>query len=71
MEGLGHHYLYGLAVDSGDPQNVIVSASMDPSNAYSVEDAESSVYRRGEDGKKWEPISNGLPERSTVISNYL
>jgi hypothetical protein len=41
MEGLRHHYLYGLAVDSGDPQNVIVCASMGPSSAYTVEDAES------------------------------
>ena len=29
-EGLRHHYLYGLAVDSGDPNNVIVSASVGP-----------------------------------------
>jgi SAM-dependent methyltransferase len=36
---LRHHYLYGLAVDSGNPQNVIVSASMGPSTAYSVEDS--------------------------------
>ena len=61
MEGMRHSYLYGLAIDSGDPQVVIVSASIGPSMAYSVEDAESFVYRRNDDGKKWEAVSNGLP----------
>jgi photosystem II stability/assembly factor-like uncharacterized protein len=46
MEGLKHSYLYGLAVDSGDPQVVIVSASVGPGKAYSIENAESFVYRR-------------------------
>jgi photosystem II stability/assembly factor-like uncharacterized protein len=46
MEGLRHSYLYGLAVDSGDPQVVIVSASVGPGKAYSIENAESFVYRR-------------------------
>jgi photosystem II stability/assembly factor-like uncharacterized protein len=68
-EGLRHHYLYGLAVDSGDAQNVIVSASMGPGSAYSIEDAESFVYRRDEDDKKWKAISNGLPEsKGTTIT---
>jgi photosystem II stability/assembly factor-like uncharacterized protein len=62
MEGFRHRYLYGLAVDSGDPHVVIVSASMGPGSAYSVDNAKSFVYRRSEDGKKWEHISNGLPE---------
>jgi hypothetical protein len=62
MEGMRHSYLYGLAVDSGDPQVVIVSASVGPSKAYSIENAESFVYSRNEDNKKWEAISNGLPE---------
>jgi hypothetical protein len=61
-EGLRHHYLYGLAVDSGDPNNVIISASLGPGSAYYFEDAESFVYKKSNDGKKWEAISNGLPE---------
>jgi photosystem II stability/assembly factor-like uncharacterized protein len=64
MEGMKHGYLYGLAVDSGDPQAVIVSASVGPGKAYSIENAESFVYRRDEDGKKWNPVSNGLPRPS-------
>ena len=62
MEGLKHSYLYGLAVDSGNPQVVIVSASIGPSKAYSTENAESFVYRKDEDGRKWRAVSNGLPE---------
>jgi photosystem II stability/assembly factor-like uncharacterized protein len=62
MEGLKHSYLYGLAVDSGNPQVVIVSASRGPTKAYSTENAESFVYRRDEDGRKWRAVSNGLPE---------
>jgi photosystem II stability/assembly factor-like uncharacterized protein len=61
-EGLNHHYLYGLAVDSGNPQTVIVSAAVGPATAYSVEDAESFLYRREEDGKRWNTISNGFPK---------
>ena len=71
MEGMRHSYLYGLAVDSGDPQVVIVSASVGPSKAYSIENAESFVYRRNEDGKKWEGISNGLPGPSGTTITLL
>jgi photosystem II stability/assembly factor-like uncharacterized protein len=69
IDGLRHHYLYGLAVDSGDPQNVIVSASVGPGSAYSIENAEAFVYRRDENDKKWKAISNGLPEpKGTTIT---
>jgi photosystem II stability/assembly factor-like uncharacterized protein len=69
VEGLRYQYIYGLAVDYDDPQIVIVSASMGPGTAYSTENAESFVYRREEDGKKWKAISNGLPEPTgTTIS---
>lgn len=71
MEGMRHSYLYGLAVDPGDPQVVIVSASVGPSRAYSIENAESFVYRRNEDGKKWEAISNGLPRPSGTTITLL
>ena len=69
MEGFRHHYLYGLAVDSGDPQIVIVLAATGPGKAYSTENAESFVYRRDEDGQKWKAVSNGLPEsRGTTVA---
>jgi photosystem II stability/assembly factor-like uncharacterized protein len=62
MEGLKHSYLFGLAVDSGNPQIVLVSASIGPSKAYLTENAESFVYRKDKDGGKWRTITNGLPE---------
>jgi photosystem II stability/assembly factor-like uncharacterized protein len=78
--GLNHHdYLSGLAVDSGDPKTVIVSASQSAYQAHSRTDAESLIYRRissvddtdssnGSDDN-WELVSNGLPEpRGTIIS---
>ena len=71
MDGLKYGYLYGLAVDSGDPQNVIVSVSTGPVSAYSVEYAESYVYRRGKDGQKWSAISNGLPGPSGATITIL
>jgi hypothetical protein len=74
--GLKHHYLAGLAVDSGDPQNVIVSASHSAWQAHSIEAAESLAYRRrseGENGnnQEWKPITNGLPESSGTIISVL
>jgi hypothetical protein len=76
--GLKHHYLYGLAVDSGDPQNVIVSASHSAWQAHSIEAAESLVYRRSLEGKEddknseeWKQITNGLPEQSGTIISIL
>src|ERR671920_665177 len=71
MEGLKHSYLYGIAVDSADPQVVIVSASVGPGKAYSIENAESFVYRRYEDGKKWEAVTNGLPKPSGTTITLL
>ena len=72
--GLRHQYLYGLAVDSGNPNTVIVSASFGPSTAYYVKDAESFVYRKSDDEENWKLISNGLPESggttiATLVSN--
>jgi photosystem II stability/assembly factor-like uncharacterized protein len=71
--GLRHHYLYGLAVDSGDPDTVIVSASIGPGKAYYTEDAESFVYRRSDDDgeKKWKAISKGFPEPSGTTITVL
>jgi photosystem II stability/assembly factor-like uncharacterized protein len=69
MEGLKYSYLYGLAVDSGNPQVVLVSASIGPSRAYSTENAESFVYRK--DNRKWRAVTNGLPEPSgTTITIF-
>jgi hypothetical protein len=56
----------------GIPQVIIVSASMGPGSAYSVEDAESFVYKKDEDGRKWRAVSNGLPEPAgTTITIFV
>lgn len=60
-EGMRHHYVYGLAVDSGDPHTVIVSASYGARGAHSNgPQAESYLYRREGNGD-WEIIQEGLP----------
>jgi len=74
-----HDYLVGLAVGSGDPKTVIVSASQSAYQAHSRTDAESLVYRRttsvedtdSNNGshEDWKLVSRGLPEsRGTIIS---
>ena len=54
-------HFYGLAVDSADPQTVIVSASLGAWQAHSIENANSVVYRRSADGEEWKIVSNSLP----------
>ena len=53
-------------------QNVIVSASMGPSSAYTVEGTESFVYRRGEDGINGSPFQMVSPNQvpwTRIIGN--
>jgi photosystem II stability/assembly factor-like uncharacterized protein len=83
--GLGDYdYLFSVAVDSGDPKTVIVSASEWPTKAYSLEDAESLIYRRtssiveeadddsnSNDIKEWKIVSNGLPKPSGTLISVL
>src|SRR5687768_8289351 len=46
-EGLRHHYMWGLAVDPGDPDTVVVSAARGPREAHApLTMAESTVYRK-------------------------
>ena len=68
-EGLRHHYLHGLAVNSSDPQNVIVSASLGAWQAHNIENANSVLYKRSADGETWKNVSKGLPEsKGTIIT---
>jgi photosystem II stability/assembly factor-like uncharacterized protein len=63
IAGLRHRYLYGLGVDSEDPQIVIVSASSGAWQAhYTGQDTESFIYRRSDDDGEWKLVSKGLPE---------
>jgi hypothetical protein len=82
VEGLDDYdYLFSLAVDSGNPQTVIVSASQWPTKAYSLEDAESLVYRRtssiedaddsNSNDEEWKLVSNGLPKPTGTLISVL
>jgi photosystem II stability/assembly factor-like uncharacterized protein len=65
-DGIERHYLYGLAVDPGDPDTVVVSAADSPVKAHSLPLADSTIYRRSGPGP-WREVREGLPEpRGTV-----
>lgn len=60
-EGIERHYLFGLAVDPGDPETVVVSAADSPMTAHNPQVADSTVYRRS-GGGPWHEVREGLPE---------
>src|ERR1700747_3165010 len=60
-DGLKHLYLVGVAVDPGDPDTVIVSATDGPGSAYWPRRAEAYVYRKT-GPRRWELAMSGLPE---------
>ena len=61
-EGLEqHHYLWGLAVDPGDPDTIVASAAIGPNQAHFPAFAESFLYRRTA-GTPWQMVTEGLPE---------
>ena len=70
IEGIDHGYLLGMAINSANPQNVIVSAAQGAWKAHSRdENAESFLYRRSKDGEKWNLVTDGLPDsKGTIIS---
>lgn len=55
-----HHYLWGLAVDPGDPETVILSGSPGPRAAHDDRQAEAALYRRTK-GDTWQALHDGLP----------
>lgn len=68
-EGLRQHYLWGAAVDPGDPDTAIVSAASSPSQAHNPTAAESFVYRRSRD--RWHETSDGLPSGRGMLAAVL
>jgi photosystem II stability/assembly factor-like uncharacterized protein len=59
-EGLDHQYLWGLAVDAGDPDTVLVSASRSPDQGHRPTGGESTIYRRTA-RDRWREVTAGLP----------
>jgi hypothetical protein len=53
-----NHYLWSLAVDSGDPDTIIASAAVGPIQAHRKQFAESYIIRRTGD-LPWERVSAG------------
>ena len=70
MEGLGHGYLVGVAVDPGNPETVVVSAASGPYVAYRSGNAEAYVYRKT-GGGAFELAMDGLPPASGTVASRL
>jgi hypothetical protein len=70
--GLQHHYLWGLAVDPGDPDALVISAARGPREAHVLGNgtAESAVYRRI-GGGEWRPAMAGLPASRGLLAPIL
>lgn len=68
--GLEHNYLWGLAVNPGDPETVIVSAAHSPNQAHNPLAAESAIYRRS-GGSVWQRVEDGLPAASGMLAAVL
>ena len=72
--GIEHKYLFGMAINPFNPQNVLVSAARGAWNAhYFNENTESFLYRRSveanDESEKWSLITDGLPDsKGTIIS---
>lgn len=69
QDGLEHRYVWGLAVDPGDPGTVVVSAASGAYSAHRLDTAESSLYRR--DGDGWSRLTDGLPDPSGTVRAVL
>ena len=69
-DGLEHHYLYGLAVDTIDPETMLVSAAASPFAAHDPGNAESYVYRREACGP-WRRAMDGLPDARGMTAPVL
>lgn len=69
-EGLRHHYLWGVAVDPGNLDAVIVSAAESPNRAHNLANAASHVYRK-EGDQAWREAGHGLPEPEGTLAPFL
>lgn len=71
--GRRHHYLWGLAVDPGNPETLVVSGSHGARSAHNDQYAEAMLYRRT-GGGPWQPLREGLPDpqgtRAYVLATH-
>lgn len=69
QDGLDHRYVWGLAVDPGDPDTVVASAASGARAAHTPERAAAYVYRKADDS--WEPAMDGLPDPTGTVRAVL
>lgn len=71
QDGLDHRYVWGLAVDSEDPDTVLVSAATGARSAHSHDAADAHLYRRTGDGP-WQRLEDcGLPTGEGALRSVL
>lgn len=68
--GLNHWYLWGLAVDPGNPETLVVSAAHGPRQAHAPQSAEAVIYRKVS-GQAWQEVRAGLPGPQGTIAYRL
>jgi photosystem II stability/assembly factor-like uncharacterized protein len=68
--GLEVGYLLSVAIDPGQPEVVVVSASSGPHSAYVAGRSDGRLYRRLAPGR-WERVRDGWPEPASTIAPLL
>jgi hypothetical protein len=68
--GLGDLYCWGLALDPGDPEVMVMSVSGSPQLAHNAFAAESTIYRRAGAGE-WAEVTDGLPAPAGCVAAVL
>ncbi|MFC7195908.1 WD40/YVTN/BNR-like repeat-containing protein [Halosimplex aquaticum] len=74
QDGLGHRYVWGMAVPRSDPDTVVVSAASGARSAHTVSTAEAYVYRTtnaGDEETEWHLSMDGLPEAEGTVRSVL
>lgn len=69
-DGLEVGYLRSVAVDPGDPEVVVVSASTRAKSAYMAGHADGRLYRKEGSGR-WERVRSGWPDPPDTIAPLL
>jgi photosystem II stability/assembly factor-like uncharacterized protein len=69
-DGFDVGYLRSVAIDPGDSDAVLVSASSGPRTAYVAGRSDGRIYRRGGTGS-WERVSGGWPAMPRTIAPLL
>ena len=70
MRGFDVGYLRSVAIDPGDLDIVIVSASSHPRSAYVARHADGRIFRRTSDGD-WQRVTHGWPDPPNTIAPLL